>query len=77
MIIIKKQLSTIDLFAGIGGFTQGFLRVNQADLPFAFEPKLLIDVDPTACSSFRKNFSLPYLSQDLYKVGGGDILKIS
>lgn len=77
-MIMKKQMSVIDLFAGVGGFTQGFLRVNQSDLPFSFTSKLLIDSDPTACHTFKKNFpSIPYWIKDLYDVGGSELLHLT
>ena len=32
----KKQFSFVDLFAGVGGFSQGFLRVNDSTAPKNF-----------------------------------------
>ena len=74
----QKQLSVIDLFAGVGGFTQGFLRVNDAGLPFGFSSKLLVDVDETAGSTFKKNFPyIPFWVRNLYNVEGKEILDLT
>lgn len=74
----QKKLTFIDLFAGVGGFSQGFLRVNDATLPFDFTPKLLVDTDQTAGGTFKKNFPyIPFWVQDLYKVEGEQILGLT
>lgn len=74
----QKKLTFIDLFAGVGGFSQGFLRVNDATLPFDFMPKLLVDTDQTAGGTFKKNFPyIPFWVQDLYKVEGEQILGLT
>jgi DNA (cytosine-5)-methyltransferase 1 len=73
-----NSLTFIDLFAGIGGFSQGFLRANEAGASFNFVPKLLVDVDETAGLTFKKNFPhIPFWVQDLYKVEGGQILGLT
>jgi DNA (cytosine-5)-methyltransferase 1 len=74
----NKTFSFVDLFAGVGGFSQGFLRVNESDLPFNFAPKLLVDSDETAGLTFKKNFPyVPFWVQDLYQVEGGQILNLT
>lgn len=78
MINEQKKLSFVDLFAGVGGFSQGFLRVNDAALPFGFTPNLLVDTDETAGGTFKKNFPyIPFWVQDLYKVKGEQILGLT
>lgn len=73
-----KTFSFIDLFAGVGGFSQGFLRVNDTELPFNFAPKLLVDSDETAGLTFKKNFPyIPFWVKDLYKVEGEQILSLT
>ncbi len=74
----NKTFTFVDLFAGVGGFSQGFLRVKEAGLPFNFAPKLLVDLDETAGLSFKKNFPyIPFWVQDLYKVEGEQILGLT
>ena len=71
-------MTVVDLFAGVGGFTQGFLRASQA-LPAdtKFEVRLLADLDQTAAYTFKKNFpQIPYWPIDLAKVDGAGVLKL-
>lgn len=73
-----KQLTTIDLFAGVGGFTLGFLGAKGAPNELSFDARLLIDIDQTAAYSFKKNYpQIPYWPTDLNKVGGDEILRLS
>lgn len=68
-------MTVVDLFAGVGGFTHGFLRVNQSARRIGFDVRLLVDSDPTAAYSFKKNLpKIPYWPQDLGKVGGSELL---
>ncbi len=73
-----KQLTMVDLFAGVGGFTLGFLGAKDTSGEPSFDARLLIDVDPTAAYSFKKNCpQIPYWPIDLNKVGGDEILRLS
>lgn len=72
---MPKTLSVVDLFAGVGGLTLGFLRANHAVEDFAFAPRLLVDQDRTAAHTFKKNYpKIPYWATDLNSVSGGDVL---
>lgn len=72
-----RQLSVVDLFAGVGGFSQGFLHANRAEQKFRFELKLLVDSDPTASFSFKKNYpKVPYWTKDLGKVTAAELLTL-
>src|SRR2546422_321926 len=73
----RTTFTVVDLFAGVGGFSQGFLRASDAAERFAFELRLLVDVDQTAAFTFKKNFpKIPFWPTDLSRVGGADILKL-
>lgn len=68
-------MTVVDLFAGIGGFTHGFLRANQSARRIGFDVRLLVDSDPTAAYSFKKNLPhIPYWPQDLGRVTGNELL---
>lgn len=72
---MTKEFSLVDLFAGAGGFSQGFLRVNREDSRFRFALKLLVDSDPTASYCFKKNYPhIPYWTQDIGKLKGEELL---
>ena len=69
--------SVVDLFAGIGGFAEGFLRANHGQLKFQFELRLLVDFDPTASFTFKKNYpKIPFWTADLGKIESGELLKL-
>ncbi len=72
-----KEFSVVDLFAGVGGFSQGFLRANRDESDFRFALKLLVDSDPVASYSFKKNYpQIPYWTKDIGKLTGDELLKI-
>src|SRR5262249_34060280 len=72
-----KKLTLVDLFSGVGGFSIGFLKANDAARGFRFEPKLLVDIDPTAAFTFKKNYPhIPFWPKDLSSVTGAEILKL-
>jgi DNA (cytosine-5)-methyltransferase 1 len=71
-----RALSVVDLFAGVGGFSAGFLRANQENEEFQFNLKLLVDSDPTASFAFKKNYPLiPYWTKDISKLSGEEFLE--
>lgn len=66
--------SVVDLFAGIGGFSQGFLHANATNCDFQFDLKLLVDSDPTAAFTFKKNFPrIPFWTTDIGKISGDQL----
>src|SRR5687767_73406 len=74
---MPQSMTVVDLFAGVGGFTLGFLRANENSRKIGFEIRLLVDSDPTAAYSFKKNFpQIPYWPKDLSQVNGSDLLAI-
>src|SRR5258708_2128523 len=74
---MTKTFSLVDLFAGVGGFSQGFLRTNQTETEFQFDLKLLVDSDPTASFTFKKNFPrIPFWTADIGKLTSAQLLKL-
>ncbi len=68
-----QTLTVVDLFAGIGGFTLGFMRA--ANPSFAFQHRLLVDSDQTAAVTFKKNFPrIAYWPADLTRVCSEELL---
>lgn len=47
----------IDLFAGVGGFAEGFKRMG-------FEPVALVESDPAACFTLKTRLSYYYLNEN-------------
>lgn len=73
-----KHLTVVDLFAGVGGFSQGFLGANEHANGVAFDLKLLVDIDPTAVFTFKKNFPrIAFWPQDLSQVSGAQLLSLT
>ncbi len=75
---IEIGLTVIDLFAGVGGFSLGFLNANEDAAKFRFDVRLLVDSDPSAVDTFKRNFPrIPFWPKDLSKVGGSEILSLT
>ena len=76
LMTMSSCLSVVDLFAGIGGFSLGFIKANKMN-GLAFDIRLLVDSDPSAAFTFKKNFPrIPYLAADINNVQGSDILSL-
>lgn len=74
---MENVLTVVDLFAGVGGFSLGFLNTSEPADHFKFDLRLLVDSDPTAVDTFKKNFpKIPFWPKDLGNVQGTDILKL-
>jgi len=75
---MERILTVIDLFAGVGGFSQGFLKANRTAEKYKFNLRLLVDSDPTAAFTFKRNMpTVPYWRQDLSVVDSKAILKLA
>lgn len=65
------RLTFVDIFAGIGGLTQGFLKEGR------FECVGMFDVDHVARETCVKNFpEIPYFKRDVERLGGPDLLRM-
>jgi DNA (cytosine-5)-methyltransferase 1 len=70
---VEPTFTLVDLFAGVGGFTLGFLD-RSANPRCRFVPKLLVDIDQTARDVARRNLpSVPYVSADISSLSGSQI----
>jgi DNA (cytosine-5)-methyltransferase 1 len=72
-------LTVIDLFAGVGGFSLGFIQAKaRYGKTNPFELRLLADIDATAAYTFKKNYpSIPYLVTDLAREKPDRICELS
>ncbi len=76
--MVNRQAHTltfIDLFAGVGGLTEGFCK---AVLPknWGLQPVLLVDTDAGAITTFKRNWpSVPYLWADICKLDRNTVLE--
>lgn len=72
------MLTVVDLFAGVGGFSSGFLRTNDGTENFNFDLRLLVDSDPSAVFTFKKNFPrIAYWPKDVSQVQGTEIFRLT
>jgi len=75
---METIFSVVDLFAGVGGFSLGFLKASEQATNFKFDLRLLVDSDPTAVDTFKRNFpGIPFWPKDLGNVHGSDVLKLA
>ena len=67
------RFNLVDLFAGVGGITLGFM--DSSSFPAcAFVPRLLVDVDRDARDVVARNLpEVPYLVRDVHKLSGREI----
>ena len=67
----------VDLFAGVGGLTLGFLK--PCDNPeYCYDVRLLSDIDPSASYTFKKNYPrIPYWVTDLSSVKADEICRLA
>lgn len=75
---METVVTVVDLFAGVGGFSLGFLNANEATAKLKFDLRLLVDSDPTAVDTFKRNFpKIPFWPKDLSSVHGSELLKLT
>jgi len=74
---METVLTVVDLFAGVGGFSLGFLNAGEPASKFKFDLRLLVDSDPAAAETFKRNFpKIPFWPKDLNNVQGSELLKL-
>jgi DNA (cytosine-5)-methyltransferase 1 len=70
---MSAQLTFVDLFVGLGGFAEGFMKARRHGKSL-FEPLLLVDSDCSAALSFKWNYPrVRYLIRDITTLAGNDI----
>lgn len=55
---MPKKLTTIDLFAGAGGMTQGFVKAG-------FRPILAVEKEPDFAKTYAENFGKHLVAKDI------------
>lgn len=71
----RAPLTVVDLFAGVGGISQGFMRARGLDGEPLFDVRLLVDSDKEAARSFKSNFpGISYLSKDIRQITSKELL---
>lgn len=64
----------IDLFAGVGGLTEGFRASLSPSGHRLFEPLLLVDLNRAACETQQRNYpNTPYLVADISSMTATDL----
>lgn len=72
-----KKLRIIDLFAGVGGLTLGFIGHNKRQTE-AFDIRGLVDVDREAAYSFKRNFpTIPYFTSDVRGLSANEVVAMA
>lgn len=62
MSTMTRRLRLVDLFAGCGGLTRGFLDVNLTpDVPVAYKVIAAVEADRTAAATYAANFGRDHL----------------
>jgi len=75
---MAAPLTVVDLFAGVGGFTLGFLRAAQQGDGLNFSIRALVDSDPAAAYTFKRNCpNIPYWQIDVTRIAGRDLLAVA
>jgi DNA (cytosine-5)-methyltransferase 1 len=71
------KFSVIDVFAGVGGLTLGFLD-NAVEPRCEFVPQLLVDVDRAARDVFISNFPhIAYFVRDVHDLSGSELRSLA
>jgi DNA (cytosine-5)-methyltransferase 1 len=71
------KLRFVDLFAGVGGLSEGFLKAHVGG-QHIFEAACLVDTDASAAYTFQKNHpGIPYLVTDIAALSGEQLRKVA
>lgn len=74
----RAPLTVVDLFAGVGGISQGFMRARGLDGEPLFDVRLLVDNDKEAAHSFKSNYpGISFLPKDIRQVTSKEILELA
>src|SRR6266550_2795433 len=68
------MLSVVDLFAGVGGLSEGFAGARQNGKPM-YDLRLLVDSDPAAALTYRSNRpEIRYLVDDIINISSLEVI---
>src|SRR4051794_5129701 len=71
--VARRKFNFVDLFAGVGGFTLGFMD-GSGEPRCEFVARLLVDVDRSAKNVFVRNHPrVPYVVSDIHHLSGDEI----
>jgi DNA (cytosine-5)-methyltransferase 1 len=69
-VLPRNRLVVMDLFAGVGGFSLGFLEASLTS-GVEFDVRLLVDTDEEGKETFTRNYpKIPYLVADIGQCSG-------
>lgn len=70
---VVPEFNLVDIFAGVGGLTLGFMDASNEPL-CRFMPRLLVDKDTEARDVFLRNVPTgPYLRKDVHDLSGAEV----
>lgn len=73
----ERTLNFVDLYAGVGGLTIGFLD-TATEPRVRFQPRLLVDIDKDARHVAVRNMpEVPYTVADVHRLSGSDIRRLA
>lgn len=71
----KRVFTVIDLFSGVGGFSEGFAQARIKWQPI-YDLRLLVDSDPEAAYTFKRNKPfIPYWIKDIARIKPESLLE--
>jgi DNA (cytosine-5)-methyltransferase 1 len=71
-----SRLTVVDLFSGVGGISQGFMKCRGLDGEPIYDVRLLVDTDKEAANTFKSNYpSIPFLPADVAALSSLEIRK--
>ncbi len=67
----KRIVQFIDLFAGAGGLSQGFVQASSREIEF--KSVFAVEIDPPSAASYEANFKHPVFTEPIERLRRSDI----